>query len=106
MRMFALFQHTGEGKEFKGIFTDKQSICRNLAQYYVELAEQGDIIDEFCYKEFCYKVMEENDESLLDTLMDRYSDFIYDQCFDEFDKGWFLSDYETEIIETDELYNI
>jgi hypothetical protein len=106
MKMFALFQYTDDGKEFKGIFTDKRSICNNLARYYVGLAEQGDIVDEFCYKELCYKAMGENDESLLDMLMNRYFDFIFNKCFSEFDEGWFLADYEAETIETDELYNI
>ena len=78
MTFYALVNHNEEGVRFYGIFETIHHVNNVIANYDVEQARNyGEIDNNFKYKQCLIYAFEDGDEDLIDCLLSRYQDFIF-----------------------------
>lgn len=84
MTFYALVNHDAEGIGFYGVFETIHHVNKAIADYYVEQARSvGEIDNNYKYKQCLFYAFEDEDEDLVDYLLSKYHDFIFNGLEDE-----------------------
>ncbi len=77
MILYGLFYYDDDGKHFRGIFENIHAANNAIATWYVENTNDGDVNTDFKYIDALFSAFEDEDTNLIDCLLSRYHDFIF-----------------------------